>query len=340
MSLFSFRSYTPKFVDTKGNVVSSSIAEMKAISINNSTQWIYCRGRDRNKPILLFLHGGPGTSSIGLIRKLILELEEKFVVIHWDQRGAGKSFRAAKPENNFTVEQMIEDVGALTEIILRKFDRSKIYLMGVSWGSYLGIEAIKRWPDFYKAFIGSGQVVYQNLGEQLSYDYVFCKAKDEHNREAIDDLNKIGNPPFPEKQHVRFLMRQRKWLSYYGGSFHNREAQKKFADFSILWQQEEFNLFDKINWIRGQIRSERILGPVFREVDFRISATNFEVPVFIAQGRYDMQTPTSLVIEWFDSIYSKDKVLRIFEHSGHLPIIEEKKSFISFIDEILDRTSM
>ena len=335
MSFFSCNTYTPQFTDTSGERISGSLAIMEEIEVNNSRQWIYCRGINKNKPILLFLHGGPGTASTGLIRKFVPELENRFVVIHWDQRGAGKSFSAANKQESFTVEKMIEDVGQLTEIILKKFNRNKIFIMGVSWGSYLGIEAIKRWPQYYTAYIGSGQIVYQNLGEQLSYDYVLQKATNEHNPKAIKDFQNIGYPPYPIKKHVPYLMKQRKWLGYYGGSFKNQEVQKEFSSFSILWKQEEFDFVDKINWIRGQLRSEKILGPEFRKVDFRQTAINFSIPIYIAQGKHDMQTPTSLVIDWFDSIQSPDKELKIFEESGHLPIVEEKESFISFIDEII-----
>ncbi len=327
------KTHTPKIVDKNGEWLSTSIAIMEEVEINNSRQWIYCRGADQSNPILLFLHGGPGTASTGLIRKFIPELEHRFVVIHWDQRGAGKSFRAANPKKSFTLEQMIEDVGEITEIILQKFNRSKIYLMGVSWGSYLGIEAIQRWPMYYAAYIGSGQIVYQNLGEQLSYEFVLQKASEENNLEAMKDLESIGYPPYPAKKHVPFLMKQRKWLGYYGGSFVNKKIQKEFSNFSTLWEQEEFGFIDKINWIRGQLRSEKILGPEFRKVDFRKTATYFKVPVYFAQGKYDMQTPTSLVINWFESLEGNYKELKLFENSGHLPMMEETDNFISFIDD-------
>ena len=332
------RTFTPQFLDSSGTKISNSIAIMEEIQLNNSKQWIYVRGEDQSKPMLLFLHGGPGTAATGLIKKFLPELEEKFCVVHWDQRGAGKSFSAGKPKENFTVEQMIEDVGELSKIILKKYNREKLYLMGVSWGSYLGIEAIKKWPQYYTAYIGSGQIVYQNLGEQLSYDYVMQKSIKKNDLQAVKVLKKIGRPPYPIKKHVKYLMKQRNLLSQYEGSFKNKKMQKEFSSISTLWQQSEYNFLDKINWVRGQIRSEKILGPVFRKVDFRITAKSFELPIYIAQGKYDMQTPTSLVIDWFHNIEASHKELQIFANSAHLPLVEEKEAFLQFMDKILYET--
>ncbi|MDX1479398.1 MAG: alpha/beta hydrolase [Saprospiraceae bacterium] len=333
--LTSARPETPPFTDEDGKVLEGSIALMEQIDLNGTRQWVYFRGRDTTKPLLLFLHGGPGTAATGLIRKFIPELENRFIVVHWDQRGAGKSFSEGGKRADFTVEQMIADVGTLTEIVLDRFGQDKLYLMGVSWGSYLGIEAVCRWPEYYTAYIGSGQVVFQDLGEKLSYRYALKQSMAHHDSAAIKSLEKIGPPPYQAKKHVRSIMKQRHVLARYGGSFHNRTVQREFSRLATLWQVEEYNLLDKFNWIRGQLRSERILGPVFRQIDFRVTAPRIDLPVYFAQGKYDMQTPTSLVQEYFDLLQAPLKSLRIFRGSAHLPLAEEKEEFLAFLDEVI-----
>ncbi len=330
-----FNSHTPPFKDIAGNPIEKSISTMEEISLSRSKQWIFIRGKDISKPLLLFLHGGPGSTSTVHIRKFLPDLEEKFIVVHWDQRGAGKSFSAGRPKKNFNVEQMINDVGELTDKMLKRFGREKMYLMAASWGTYLGIEAVKNWPEYYYAYIGSGQIVHQEVGEQISYDYVLSMARSHSDQKAIQVLEKIGRPPYSIGKHVKYLSKQRKLLLQYGGSFRNNKIQKQFLNSSIIWKQEEYNLMDKINWVRGQYRSEKILGPVFRKVNFKETAKNLKTPIYFIQGKHDWQTPTELVEEYFKILNAPLKKLFLFEKSAHVPIVEEKEKLLKLLDEIL-----
>ena len=330
-----FNTHTPPFKDLSGNTIENSISVMEKIPLGGSKQWVFIRGKDASKPLLLFLHGGPGSTSTAHIRKFLPELEEKFVVIHWDQRGAGKSFSAGRPKRDFNIDQIIKDVGELSDKMLKRFNREKMYLMAASWGTYLGIEAVRKWPDYYYAYIGSGQVVHQEVGEQISYDYVLSKAQSQPNTEALQILEKIGRPPYPPGKHVKYLSKQRKLLLQYGGSFRNKEIQNQFLDGSIIWRQAEYNLIDKINWIRGQYKSEKILGPTFRKINFMKAAKKLELPIYFIQGKYDQQTPTILVEEYFKTLNAPYKKLYLFEQSAHIPIVEEKERFLKLLDEIL-----
>lgn len=336
MTFFS-RPHTPPFVDEAGNRIETSVATMERVQLHGTWQWIYVRGRDAERPVLLFLHGGPGTAATGLVRRFIPALEERFVVVHWDQRGAAKSFSAGHRKADFTTAQMIEDVGALSAMLHGRYHGEKLLLLGVSWGSYLGVEAVKRWPQHYAAYIGSGQVVFQQLGERISYDFALEQARNHGDETAVRTLLEIGRPPYPQGKHVRYLMKQRRVLAKYGGAFRSETVARQFAEMSLLWNTEEYGLLDKINWVRGQLRSEKILGPAFRAVDFRATASALEVPVYFAQGAHDMQTPTALVREYFEILRAPHKELRTFPHSAHLPMVEEKEAFLGFLNEISAR---
>ncbi len=329
--LIAYRAYSETYTPPLLSHGSKSIAFMEKVEVNESKQWIYVRGADRSKPLLLFLHGGPGATTTAHVRKFLPELEEKFVVIHWDQRGAGKSYAAGSDRGSLTTQQMILDVGAISRKMLDRFKREKLFLMGVSWGTFLGIEAVKEWPDYYAAYFGAGQIVHQAEGEVLSYEYVRQEAKKANDDKALAILEKIGRPPYAENK-VKSLNKQRNLLLKFGGSFKNKHIQQQFADPSTIKQQPEYNFIDKINWVRGQYRSERLLGSDFRKVDFRNSAAHLKVPIFIIQGKHDMQTPTSLVRDYFEKLQAPEKELHIFEHSGHIPMVEEKERFLAILD--------
>jgi energy-coupling factor transporter transmembrane protein EcfT len=163
---------TPRIVDENGNTPKNSIAELRELELNGRKQWISLRGWNQKAPILLFLAGGPGGTQMAAVRHELAELEKHFVVVNWDQPGSGKSYNAEKIKN-ITVETYIEDGNALTEYLKECFSQEKIYLIGESWGSALGIFLIDKYPESYHAFIGTGQMV--DFAETERMDYAKAK---------------------------------------------------------------------------------------------------------------------------------------------------------------------
>jgi predicted alpha/beta-fold hydrolase len=142
--------FTPRIVDEYGNTPNNSIAELTELELNGRKQWISLRGWDKNSPVLLFLAGGPGGSQMAAVRHELEELEKHFVVVNWDQPGSGKSYYAERT-NNITVQTYIQDGYALTEYLKDRFSQEKIYLLGESWGSALGVFLVDMYPDSYYA---------------------------------------------------------------------------------------------------------------------------------------------------------------------------------------------
>lgn len=136
---------TPRIIDENGNTPENSIAELTELELNGRKQWISLRGWDKNKPVLLFLAGGPGGTQMAAVRHELAELEKHFVVVNWDQPGSGKSYYAEKTEK-ITVDTYVRDGYALTEYLKQRFSQEKIYLVGESWGSALGISWLSSIP--------------------------------------------------------------------------------------------------------------------------------------------------------------------------------------------------
>ena len=85
------------------------------IEINGVKQGMFIQREDDAKPVLLFLHGGPGMPEFFLTRRYPTGLEEYFTVCWWEQRGSGLSYRAGLPPETMTVEQLIADTLAVTK---------------------------------------------------------------------------------------------------------------------------------------------------------------------------------------------------------------------------------
>ena len=149
---------TPPILGADGKPLPGSIATLEQVTLNGSRQWISIRGHDTTKPVLLFLAGGPGGSQLSTERFALGGLEQHFVVVNWEQPGAGKSFDAVD-RSTITPERYIEDAHALVAILKERFGQNKVYVLGESWGSALGIWLVQRYPEDFHAFIGTGQMV-------------------------------------------------------------------------------------------------------------------------------------------------------------------------------------
>ena len=135
-----FRSHTPQFYNEKKQLIPNSIATIESVMINDRKQSLLIRGQNVDQPILLCCHGGPGMAQIGFIRHFQKELEKHFIVINWDQRGAGKSFLWRDIQTNLTIDQFFSDAKKVIQYLLKRFNKQKLFLAGHSWGSIIGLQ--------------------------------------------------------------------------------------------------------------------------------------------------------------------------------------------------------
>ncbi len=311
------RTYTPPMGTPNG------IAELQQVELNGYPQWLLIRGQDVSKPLLLFLHGGPGESNIWLAHYTMKELERYFVCVNWDQRGTGRSFRPGPPAESMTIDQFVQDTITLIEILCARFDKQKVLLLGHSWGSVLAMKVAAARPDLLHAVIGMGQVVDMKRGEDLSYQYVLEHAQAEHNRKAMRILEQLGCAD-TYGQDGKFV--QRRWLVHYGGMMH---ATDTAAVVSILLNAPECSIADCIHGLgRKDMKfSCRLMGDEIMGVNLLQEIADLSVPVFFFTGRYDYTTPYVLVEQFHASLHAPYKKLIWFEHSAHMPNMEETDKF-------------
>ncbi|MBP2028379.1 pimeloyl-ACP methyl ester carboxylesterase [Acetoanaerobium pronyense] len=324
---------TPVIRDEKGDIPSESISELIEIKLNGRKQWICIRGEDRTNPILLFLAGGPGGTQMAAVRHELEELEKHFVVIGWDQPGSGKSYYA-EPIKDITAETYIEDGKALTQYLIDRFEQEKIYLVGESWGSALGVFLIERYPDLYHAFIGTGQMIDFAETERLDYKKAMEIAIENNDTKMIEKLEKNGMPPYYGKN---VTLKSAVYLNYLGNHMNMNPGIKNsgyntFRDIG----SSEYGILDKINFIRGIINTYNNVYQQLYTIDLRRDYKNLDVPVYFFLGRHDINAPTSLVEEYMEVLNAPKKEIVWFENSGHNPWINETNKFV---DELVKRFS-
>ncbi|CAK7086319.1 alpha/beta hydrolase [Tissierella sp.] len=312
----------------------NSVAIIEKIKLGGLEQAILVRGKDISNPVLLFLHGGPGYPQISFARKYEKKLENNFVVVNWDQRGSGMSYSSNIPKESMNRDQFIEDTKELIDYLCEKYEKEKIYLVGHSWGTELGLYVVDKYPEKVAVFISIGQVVNGIESEVISYDYVLEMANKNKDQKALDDLMRIGEPPY--KNTVNDTAAQRKWLSKYGGVERKVDTLRDIILGSIF--SSEYTGIDGIKFTLGNKFSADTMWGHNKDLDFIRDIPEVKVPIYFCAGRYDYNTPSVLIEEYYNEIIAPKKELIWFEESAHFPNFEEYEKFNELVIRIKDET--
>jgi pimeloyl-ACP methyl ester carboxylesterase len=150
--------HTRDITDAQGRIVPGSIATMEMVTIGGIGQSLWFRGVSDANPPLILLHGGPGASESALFRRFNAELEQHFLLVYWEQRGAGRSFHSDIPPESMTIEQLLSDLNEVVELVRRRFHQERVVLLGHSWGTILGTMYAHRHPQKVAAYVGVAQI--------------------------------------------------------------------------------------------------------------------------------------------------------------------------------------
>ena len=324
------------------------IDELRAIKIGDVDQWFHIRGRNRDNPILLYLHGGPGSTNIGWFDVIQRPWEDFFTVVQWDQRQCGKSYYPADDDNApITIDGMIEDTEAVIKYLLSYLKQSKVFVLGHSWGSVLGMHIVKRHPDWLHAYIGLGQVVNLMKTEEVMHRRLLDLANEHGKTELVNRLEKILPYPDPDDIERSFFDNAtyiRTELSYLSG-----ETNMHYLPLDQLTKMINFDratsphiaLTDISNLILGDgvaiDRSPNRLTKDFIEIDLPNDVgSSFDVPIFFFTGIHDWHTPRILSDEWFNQIVAPYKERVHFEDSCHYVVNEEPgRFFLALVNKVL-----
>ena len=317
---------TPQpIVDADGYPLAESLSEKLSVEINGVPQGMFIKSKNVGNPVLLFLHGGPGMPEYWLSQRYPTGLEDHFTVVWWEQRGAGLSYSPDIPPESMTAEQFVADTLAVTRYLRRRFGQDKIYLMGHSWGSYIGIQAAAQAPELYAAYIGMGQVSYQLQSEHLAYAYalVHYEAKGEVRMvRRLEAAPPTMTVPLPERYNAL-----RDDYMHRAGIGTTREMRSVITGiFLPSWQFREYTLTEKVNLWRGKIyaRSDEVtLWDTMQATDLAQQVTELAIPVYFFHGRYDYTCAYPLAKAYLDIIEAPMKGFYTFEESAHSPLFEE-----------------
>lgn len=316
---------TPSITDEKGNIIKGSISELKKINLNGRDEWISIRGADKDAPVLLFLAGGPGGTQMASVRNELAELEKHFVVVNWEQPGSGKSYYSIK-RSELTVDTYIEDGIVLTEYLKDRFDQDKIFLIGESWGSALGIFLIDQKPEYFHGFIGTGQMVNFKETEILDYHKVMNLAKKNGDDKLVRKLKDQGEPPYYDGN---IALKSAAYLNYLSEiMMNNPEVDGGYHTLRDMFAPE-YGILDSAAYFLGLMDTFNTVYPQLYDIDLRTDYNNLNVPVYFFTGRHDINAPTELTEDYYKILNAPEKELIWFEHSGHGVFTNEPDLFVT-----------
>jgi proline iminopeptidase len=306
------------------------------IDVNGSQQALMIRGYDVNKPILLYLSGGPGQSSLPWPRILFDDLSRDFILVGWDQRGTGKSYVALDPAETLTPAQMVADTIEVTNYLRQRFDEDKIYLLGGSWGTTLAVLAAQQRPNLYHAIIGSGQMVSQSETDRRLYQDVLAYAVRTGNEALAAQMRAFGEPPYADLYAYAFVMGQyEKLYKPYTPpqTFLDKGRTTSLGPWNVLGS--EYNFVEKVNVFRGFLDTAAILYPQLQSIDFRQDVPRLHVPLYVLDGAAELDARRDLALEWFAQVDAPIKRLFTFDNAAHAPAFEHFEAFTDIMTETI-----
>ena len=309
---YSVKSFTPPIF------AENSIAELRSLMVNGDEQFLLVRGMDTNSPVLLFLHGGPGMPAMYLAHNFQRELEKHFVVVHWDQRASGKSFKVDTDPGTLSTSALLADTDVVVDFLRDQLETDRLWLVGHSHGAYLGALYARRYEEKMCAFVGIGQVTNDaSSGPVAALQRRFLEERREElglEPDVVIDDSNLENLLFKS-----------------GSEIH---GETSFAPLLLAGlTAPEYSLFDILKVAKGSSFSSKNMRYDLPR-DLLTHEWQFNIPVALIMGRHDMVTPTKLARDYFDRIEAPLKAWYQFEEAAHFPHFEKPNRFAVTMSEL------
>jgi len=302
------------------------------VSINGINQYLFHSGTKYDNPVMLFLHGGPGNAESLFAHIFQEKWEDIFTVVHWDQRGAGKTL-TNNPDKYPTIDLMLEDLFEIIQYLKKKYNKQKIIILGHSWGSVLGSTFIKQYPEEVAYYIGVGQVVSMLENERVGYEKVkelILQANDKKSLKKLDVLGDYPGDKF-DSNCLKKCMKIRRLQGKY-----NLAIKMNISICISVFKSPIFKLSDIYALIKGLKANEKIIE-FLGDFDLNSECAEYKVPIYYILGGNDWQTPYVIAKEYFNRINAPYKNFYLIPDAGHMTMLDQPNLFFDALLEINEK---
>ena len=295
-----------------------SINEESFVVIGGIEQWVTIHGANCSNPVVLFIHGGPGNPLTPYASALYGAWEKEFTLVQWDQRGAGKTFgrNPDTAKSELTIKQMTQDGTELAAYLTKHLQKTKIILMGGSWGSYLSVHMAKSRPDLFHAYIGMGQMVNYSENQISSFTKVLALARAAKDAKTLTTLEALGPPPWTNPRNFGVLRRAIRVYEAKTTTPAPKSWWTPSTDYTTPAMQADYEAGEEYSYIQFVgLAGDGMLS----HVDLPKLGTQFKLPVFMIQGSEDLVTTPEVAKRYFVSITAPKKEYVLLPRTGHDP---------------------
>ena len=314
-------------VEIYKKVPKGGINESMYVEINGVKQWISIYGEDKDNPVLLYLHGGPGSSTSAYDYAFTRKWADVYTVVTWDQRNCGKSYDESQNNIELTYDLMMSDGLEMTRYLLNYLNIDKLTILGHSWGTYLGANLVLEYPEYFDCYIGTGQLVDMHENEVLfKNEAAKWVGNDEDGLKLLDQLNPDALTPEHLKVRNQILEKYNYGLMEDGTDYNLLTTIIFNPYYSIL------DWFDFLN-VDYSVYMDFILSEEFDKFSL-LGKVDYQVPYYNINGNRDYQTNYELAQEYFDQINAPDKEIYIMENTTHGLLESKSEEFSKILHKI------
>jgi pimeloyl-ACP methyl ester carboxylesterase len=332
------------------NVGQAGIAEVVAVPIRGAVQYVFIRGYDRRKPVLLFLPGGPGESYVPREAEFSRGLEHDFVMAQVEF-GVGKAeIYKASPD----IQQFAMDGEAIVDVLRNEFGGKPIFLVGHSLGSVQALLIAQHSPQKIAALATIGQVVDWRRGNELAAAQIRSRAAARGDQSALAQLD-----TFPHT----LTAAENPLMIDFGSAVKQRALERQYGMDSITGRhtpethwflyvtapnhslRQSCNLAYQVPMCQTIAGSKDWFGewhnliPGIVGFDAERDVPELKVPFLAIVGTNDWVSPAVLVKEYEEKLIAPKKQFVAIENAGHYTHFDSPAEFQRAIKEAWVRTS-
>lgn len=311
----------------------TGVDESVYVDINDQEQFITIRGRDTSNPVIVYLHGGPGSPDSSMAYKFTNKLIDDYTVVCWDQRGCGRTYvknqKIDKDNETVTFDQAMDDLDVLTNYLKDRFGTEKVIIMGHSYGSVLGSTYAYEHPENVSAFIGIGQFV--NFESSAEYEYMDALEKAQA---AGDDTTKLTEAYEIYKREKTVDAASQ--MSEYAAPYHEAPREKNTilaALVSPTLSSEDVLWYKNVTSYEKFMKYCGTLMDYTKTVNLRESQTEYSVPVLFISGECDWNCAVPDMIDYAELVGARYELI---DGCGHYVHNDDPDEFARIVKDFLN----